>query len=383
MRTTIVGEILGNDAGAPLSPRKLVKTGILIVVVLVVFFVPFYPFSVSGEFQLIPEKQLGVRAQVASEIKEVLVQEGDRVKEGQELAILLGRDQERRVEELKAALDEARARLKLLNEGARQEEIARAEQAVKTAETTYAYSKRDAERAEKMYKDKAISEQDYDNALRQRDVAHEELILAQKNLDLVQSGAREEEIEALEAEIRRLEVDYAHAEDDLKLTTLVSPIAGQVITPHLAEKVGQRLQEGDLFAVVEDSRTIVAEIEVPQEDIGEVVIGASVKLKLWAYPDRVIKGTVTTIAPVAYERSRGRIEQRALTEREMLYERERAAREQGKVVRVLTEIAHEETGLRTDMTGYAKIASGRKTLASAFLGWIARFFRVEVWSWIP
>ena len=383
MRKIKVRNIISNEAGAPLSPRKLVKIGILLVVLVVVFFVPFYPFSVSGEFQLIPVKQLGVRAQVASDIKEVLVQEGDWVKEGQALAIFLGRDQERRVEELKAALDEARARLKLLEGGARKEEIARAEQAVKSAETAYEYSQRDAVRAEKMYKDKAISEQDYDNALRRRDVDHEELILAQKNLELVKSGARDAEIEALEAEIRRLEVDYVHAQDDVKLTTLVSPIEGRVITPDLREKVGQRLQEGDLFAVVEDARTIIAEIELPQEDISEVIIGAPVKLKLWAYPDRVIKASVSTIAPVAYERSRGRVEQRALTEREMLYERERPAREQGKVVRVLTEIANEDNGLRTDMTGYAKIASGRKTLASAFFGWVARFFRVEVWSWIP
>lgn len=114
-----------------------------------------------------------------------------------------------------------------------------------------------------------------------------------------------------------------------------------------------------------------------------MAIGAAVKLKLWAYPHRIIEGTVTTITPVAYERSRGRIEQRALTEREMLYDGERAVREQGKVVRVLTAISNDDAGLRTDMTGYAKIASGRKTLASAFLGWLARFFRVEVWSWIP
>jgi len=100
-------EIICDTKGAPMSPRKLIKIGILLVILCIALFVPFYPFSVGGEFQLIPSKQLGVRAQVTSEIQEVKVEEGQWVEAGQPLAVLLGRDQERMVEALKAALDEA------------------------------------------------------------------------------------------------------------------------------------------------------------------------------------------------------------------------------------------------------------------------------------
>ncbi|HNU70206.1 MAG TPA: efflux RND transporter periplasmic adaptor subunit [Thermodesulfobacteriota bacterium] len=372
-----------HERGIPLSPRTLIKVGVLAVVLVIVFFVPFYPFSVGGDFQLLPVNQLGIRAQVTSDIKEVFVEEGDWVKEGDPLVMLLGRDQMRRQESLKASLDEAHSRLKLLEKGPKPEEVARAEQAARTAETAYQYSTREADRAEKMYADKAISEQDYQAALQRRDVDREELALAKKNLSLVKSGAREEEIEAVKAEIRRLEVDLAHADEDVKLTTLVSPIEGRIITPGLKEKIGQRLAEGDLFAVIENARTIIAEIKVPEEDIGAVAVGASVKFKLWAYPAEVLKGKVVAIAPVAFEQSRGRVEQRTLSEREMLYETQGTFREQGKVVRVLSELSNEHGRLKTDMTGYAKIQSGNRTLAGAFLGWIERFFRVEVWSWIP
>ncbi|HNR12300.1 MAG TPA: hypothetical protein PKM59_03185, partial [Thermodesulfobacteriota bacterium] len=254
-----------HERGIPLSPRTLIKVGVLAVVLVIVFFVPFYPFSVGGDFQLLPVNQLGIRAQVTSDIKEVFVEEGDWVKEGDPLVMLLGRDQMRRQESLKASLDEAHSRLKLLEKGPKPEEVARAEQAARTAETAYQYSTREADRAEKMYADKAISEQDYQAALQRRDVDREELALAKKNLSLVKSGAREEEIEAVKAEIRRLEVDLAHADEDVKLTTLVSPIEGRIITPGLKEKIGQRLAEGDLFAVIENARTIIAEIKVPEE----------------------------------------------------------------------------------------------------------------------
>jgi len=283
---------------------------------------------------------------------------------------------------IKAALDEANARLNLLKEGPKPEEIAKAEQEVKTAAKSLEYSTLQAVRYQRMFKDKAVSEKDYENALRKRDLDKERLELAKRNLELVKSGAREEEIKALEAEVRRLEVDLAHAEEDLRLTTLVSPEDGKIITPYLSQRVGQFLAVGDLFAVIEDARIIIAEISVPEEDVAEVRVGSRVKLKTWAYPTRTFIGHVSEIAPVAHEKSRRRIE-RTLSEREWILEQEEILREKGKVVRVLCELDSVDKLLKTDMTGYGKIECKWRPLGIAFTRWLVRFLLVEVWSWIP
>lgn len=372
--------ILANQSGAPKTVRRLVEI-VLLVGIALIMLVP-YPFTVGGEFRLLPVHQLGIRAQVSGEIKSVLVEEGQWVKKGQPVALLLGREEQKKVEELKAALDEANARLNLLKKGPKPEEIAKAKQEVKTAATSLEYSQLQAERYTDMFKKKAVPEQDYENALRRRDMDRERLELAKRNLDLVKSGAREEEIEALEAEVRRLEVELAHAEEDLRLTTLLSPTDGRIITPYLSQTVGQLLFAGDLFAVVEDPKTIIVEIGVPEKDVGEVRIGSRVKLKTWAYPDTSFTGTVVAIAPVAYEKSKGRVE-RALSEREWRFEQEEILREKGKVVRVLSELHDSEHLLKTDMTGYAKIECEWKPLIVAFTRWLVRFFLIEVWSWIP
>jgi multidrug resistance efflux pump len=372
--------ILVNQSGAPKTIRRLIQVALLTAIVLIMF-VP-YPFTVGGDFRLLPVHQLGIRAQVSGEIKSVLVEEGQWVKEGQPVALLLGRDEEKKVEEIKAALDEAHARLNLLKKGPKPEEIAKAKQEVKTAAKSLEYSQLQADRYTKMFKEKAVSEQDYQNALRKRDLDRERLELAKRNLDLVKSGARDEEIEALEAEVRRLEVDLAHAEEDLRLTTLVSPADGMIITPHLSQTVGQFLGVGDLFAVIEDAKTIIAEIEVPEEDAGEVRIGSRVKLKTWAYPNTSFMGNVVAVAPVAYEKSKRRVE-RTLSEREWRFEQEEILREKGKVVRVLSELHNTEDLLKTDMTGYAKIECEWKPVGIAFTRWLVRFFLIEVWSWIP
>lgn len=374
------GGILTNEVGAPIRPRRLVQVGLPIIIILCMF-IP-YPFTVGGQFRLLPANQLGIRVQVPGEIKSVLVRENQLVKKDQPVAILLGRDQRKKVETVTAALDEAQARLDLLREGPKREEIAKAEQEVKTAAKSLEYSMLQSQRSKKMFREKAISEKEQEDALRDLDMDKERLKLAEKNLKLVKSGARDEQIKAFEAEIRRLKVELAHAKEDLQLTTLLSPADGRIITPYLSQKVGQFLGVGDLLAVIEDAQTIIAEIEVPEENVGEVSIGARVKLKTWALPNTTFIGHVMAIAPVAYEKTKGRVE-RSLSERELLLAQSETRKKEGMVIRVLSELDNSDGLLKTEMTGYAKIECERKPLGIVYTRWLARLLFVEVWSWIP
>ena len=54
------------------------------------------------------------------------------------------------------------------------------------------------------------------------------------------------------------------------------------------------------LGVLEDAQVTIAEIEVPEEDITQVKLGARVKLKTWALPTKSFAGKVTAIAPVGY-----------------------------------------------------------------------------------
>lgn len=379
MRISFLQGILANEAGA-IKLRRAVQIGLPIVFILIML-IP-YPFTVGGAFRLIPNDQFGIRVQVAGEIKEVFVKEGQDVKKGDPVAVLVGRDQKKRVEEVQASLDQVNARLQLLKEGSKPEEIAKAEQEVATAAKSLEYSQLEANRSEQMFRNNAVSEKDYEYALKQRDLDQEGLKLAEKSLELVKSGARDEAIEALEAEARLLEVNLVHAKEDLQLTTILSLADGKIITPYISQTIGQYFSVGDLFAVVENTDCVIAEIEVFEEDIGEVQIGASTKLRTWAFPNTLFEGKVMSIAPVAYEKSKGRLD-RALSEREWRIEQKEILRKEGKVIRVLSDLQNTNGMLKTDMTGYAKIECARRSLGIAFTRWLVRFIFVEVWSWIP
>ena len=378
-RIPIPPGLLASEKGA-VRARFLLKIGLLLGLIVLLLFP--YPFEVGGEFKVLPTAQLGIRAEVAGRIQEVLVVENELVVVGQPVAVLGDRVHRKKVEAAQAALDEATAVLELRRSGPKPEQVAIAEQEVITASKNLDYSEEEAVRFENMFKQKAVPETEYRFALRSRDLDLERYELANRNLDFVLSGARQEELKALEAEVRRYEVELSHAEDDLQRTTLVSPINGVVITPYLDQKIGQRLEIGELFAVVENNSKIIAEIEVPEKDIGEVTIGAKVKLRTWGAPNRTLKGETKAIAPIAYEKSLPRIE-RTLTERESLFGQREVLRKEGKVVRVLTEFTDQEGFIHSDMTGYAKIACDKKPVGIAFTRWLVRFFMVEVWSWIP
>ncbi len=381
-KVPVMGKMLTNEGGT-FRVRLLVKLTLLLVGA-VVLFLP-YPFEAGGDFEVLPAHQMGIRAEVAGILKEVLVEENQTVVKGQEVAVLDDRLQRTRIEALQASLEESRALVALRRKGAKPEEIAKARQEVASAEKAVKFSALEAERYKKMFDQQAVPETEYQYALRKEQTDRETLEIAKKNLALVESGARSEEIVALEAEMRRVEVELRHAEQDLLLTTLHSPMDGMIVTPYLKQMVGQRLEMGELFATVENTGSYLAEIEIPEEDASEIRPGARVRFRTWSDPTETLVGHVTSIAPVTYEKSLQRkdLADRVLSQRESLVGQKEVLRARGKVLRILAEFPNPGGALRSNMTGYAKIECDTRIVAVAFTRWLVRLFNVEIWSWIP
>jgi multidrug resistance efflux pump len=331
---------------------------LLIAVLVVLMFVP-YPYKSRGPIKILPIKRIEVRAQVPGEITEVLVKEGDWVKEGQPLALLDTRDHQKNLDVTRAQLDKAKADLRLLEAGPKTEEIEKARQQVITAQTRYDYSSREAERLKAMYEEGGISEEEYTRTAGVADVDAKTLEVAKAHLELVKSGPLPEEIEAQKAVVRDLETRARYYQEDVSLAKLIAPIPGQITTPYMETKVGQILKRGDLLAVILDARTVQIEIQIPEADINEVKVGARIEVKMWTDPTKSFYGRVFSIAPHAENT------------------------EYGRTVRVLTEIPNPGLELRPDMTGEAKIQGTSRPVIVAFTRMIVRFVMVEVWSWFP
>jgi putative peptide zinc metalloprotease protein len=403
----------------PRTKRLLIRAALVMIALAVVFFGRL-PLNVSGEFKVLPVRNADVRAAVDGMIERVYVEEGDRVRTGDVLVQLSARDYRAELDKIEAEIEEARARLKLLRAGPREEEIALARGEIQTARTRHEHSRRRFEEADRLRATRLSKAETTVNAARERleysrtdrqrhqelfekrlisrkqlDDSQQELALREKELEVAEAearlvsgenladlrqdlavtqnevdeasgklklllaGNRPETIEATEAAIARLETQQRYLADQVRLTTVVSPAAGIITTPKMKEKVGEQLKKGDLIVKVYELERITPEVVISEKEIADVTPGQQVALKARAYPGERFVGTVKAIAPAAIEDARlGR-----------------------KVFRVTIQMDQASDLLKPEMTGNAKILCGKRTIVHLLTRRIARYVRVEFWSW--
>ena len=292
-----------------------------------VAFLPYH-YNPSGTFEILPTARTAVATRTSGDLEQVLVHEGDWVHANQALAKLSSDDQQREITITRAELDRAKAQL--------------AQFGGKTASTQGGDPGLDA--LNKSIADALSDEPDTAGA---------------KNDSTASYYTKTQAERAARAEVERLTRKLAYARDQLADTTVRAPKDGRVMTPNVHLLTGIFLRRGAELLSLADTRTLEAQIDIPEADIGLVKVGDKVRIRPWSDEDREIAGTVTEIAPAAQTRS------------------------YGTVVRVRASVPNDEASLRPAMTGYAKIDGENMRVWEAFLGRIVRIVRVEMWSWIP
>lgn len=351
--------------------------------ILIVLLIP-YPYRTGGAFQFVPSHRAEIRTEVEGVIEEVLVREGDLVTAGQPVARLGSRTHARNLAAAQGRLEGARARLAMVEEGPRPEQVASAESKVQSAAVEANWAAERAQRFEGLFKENLIAEQDYESAQAAREYAAAQLDESKATLVLAESKARPEAIKALRAEVASLKALVDDFETDVARTTLTSPIAGRVVTPRVEEEVGNWLEPGttDLVAVIEDTTSVLAEVSVPEQEVADIRPGAVVTLVPWGWHDQPARGKVVAIAPVA-DANPGSGDVKSIAQApgsvSLLGTESNAAR----IVRVLAEIPDAAGRLQVDTTGFAKIDVGNRPLWDVLFRPLWRWCRVEVWSWIP
>ncbi len=214
--------------------------------------------SATGKIQ--PEVEVKISPEVAGEIIELPVEDGMRVKKGDLLVKIKPDSYKALLEQQEAAISAAKA-------------------TNLQQKATMMKTEHDFKRAEDLFKQKLISEQEYNAAEAAQDVA--------KNT-----------YESSLHEIERAEAGSSQARDQLSKTTIYSPIDGTVTI--LNSKLGERLVATGQFAGTEVMRVadlghMEARVDVNENDVVNVKLGDKAKIKIDAYGDRKFKGTVYQI----------------------------------------------------------------------------------------
>jgi len=229
--------------------------------------------SVSGKIQ--PESEVKISADVSGEIIEMAVMESDSVRQGQLLLRINPELYETTISQLNANLDNARAGM-----AGSEAQKARAAASLIQAEVNY-------KRQKMLHEQKVISEQEWDQARVQYEVAKADAISAEKNAlaakyTTASAAARLEE-----------------GRRNLGRTSIFAPASG-IVTQMNSEKgervVGTAQMAGTEIMRISNLNVMEVEVNVNENDIVRIKNGDSADIKVDAYPDRVFKGLVTQIA---------------------------------------------------------------------------------------
>lgn len=238
-------------------------------------------------------------------IKEVLVQEGDRVKKGQLLAKLDTGRLVPQVEQMAAQAAAQREIVAKMHAGNRPEEKAQAKANVASAKADLVNAKLHYDRLKKLAQvrlpdnseARAVSKDDLDNAKAALDVAQAKLDVQEQALDLSLKGWRSEEIAENEARLRGNEAQLAYLQQLLKDADLYAP-DNAIVRTRLMEPGELASPQRPVFSLAIITPKWVRAY-VSEKNLGLVQPGMKAAVSVDTFPDRTFDGWVGFISPVA------------------------------------------------------------------------------------
>ena len=132
---------------------------------------------------------------------------------------------ETQIEQARAALDALKANQDKIRHGAREEEREQIRATVAQAKANLNNVQSNYERMEKLFEEGAISQQTYEGIQTQLEVAKAQSQAAQQQWDMVEKGAREEDIQAMEAQVKQAEAGFKLARAQAEKQTWQKDIA--------------------------------------------------------------------------------------------------------------------------------------------------------------
>jgi len=247
----------------------------------------------TGKIQ--PLSKAEIKSKASGIVKKIYVDYGDRVKTGQILAEL---DKV----QLEAAQRAARANLQAA-EAARNSSMAALERNKVDAEgPDVPFLKLTQERAEHEYREGVVSKSVVEDAEKNYRMALNKQASAQAVLAVAHA-----DIAKAQAQVAQSQAALDNAEEDLRNSTIVSPIDGLVLARdvNVGDAVSSILILGSQatpIMTLGDVSEVYVQGKVDEADIGKVYLNQPARIVVESFKDKKFKGKVTKISPLGKEK---------------------------------------------------------------------------------
>jgi HlyD family secretion protein len=259
--------------------------------------------SVSG--YVVAHHKIAVGAKVMGRVKWIGVEKGDRVQQGQILVRLEDNEFRAQVNQARANLAAAQARLDQMRAGSRPQEKLKDKAGVLQAEATLRNAEAEYDRTEKLYRAGVTSKSELDRTLAQRDTARALVEAARQSSAMTDIGPRAEEIRAAAAQVQQMKAALDYAQTQLADTEIKAPVSGTVlqrivetgemVTPTAFGESGARTS----VVALADLSDLQIELDISQADFARLKMDQRAEIIPEAFPNLKYTGFIAEIAPEA------------------------------------------------------------------------------------
>ena len=240
-----------------------------------------------------------VVARVGGYVDSIMFEENTHVNKGQMLVKIDARDYKLKVEQAQAAQTGASANIGV---GQAQISTTAANSSSAKADVTSAAARlekvrKDYARYANLVQDGSVTRQQFDQAKADLEVAQANYTAAQDKYKaaLEQVATSRSQLKVTNTGVSQKQVDIDYANLQLSYTDIKSPATGIVSKKNV--QVGQLVQAGQtLFSIVNDNSIFIT-ANFKETQLDQISNGEQVDLKVDAYPDLKVQGTVYNFAP--------------------------------------------------------------------------------------
>lgn len=257
--------------------------------------------TVSGTGSFVPALRSTVYARVSGTLEEILVEEGQRVAEGDPLLRIEDGDYVQALEKAQVTYETARRN---------------ALQQIVSLQSTYKSARRSLEQTRRSHNNNielreadAISQEQFQQSEDALESAEEALQSARERLNLYMARPMQAEpiltSDGAEAavdevpDVRQAALNLEDAEQALEDTRPTAPAAGTVALIRVEE--GGIVTPNAPLVRIEQLDRMTAEVQIDEVDIGKIAVGDTAEVSSDSILGETLEGTVTSIAPVVQQ----------------------------------------------------------------------------------
>ncbi len=230
-------------------------------------------------------------------IKQLLVDEGSRVKAGDLVGIMDPVRYEAEVKRLEAQLEMEKWIVTKLHHGSRPQEIEEAKAKVAADKAVVVDAEKTYERISNLASTNYVAKQKLDDARAALKAAKDKLKIDEKALELAIIGPRQEDIAAAEAKFKSIQAALDLARQKLADTKLYA-VSGGIIQDRIMEPGDMAFPSTPVFILALDDPMWVRAY-VPEPDLGKISEGMKATITTDSYPGKKYVGWIGFISPTS------------------------------------------------------------------------------------